>query len=1391
MGTDRDRDSAMRDFTQRIARLSPEARAILERRLQERAPRVSEGLISRRVGDGPAVLSFGQERLWLLDRLDPGKAVYNISRALRIRGRLDVEALGRALETIEERHEVLRSVFPAVDGNPVQVVGAARTSSLPVMDLGAFAEADREAEALRIAEEEAGRPFDLAVGPMLRAMLLRLGEEEHVLLVNIHHIVFDGWSTAIFDDELARLYAAYLEGRPSPLAAVTIQYADFAVWQREWLRGEVLEEQLSYWKGQLEGAPAVLELPTSRARSPVQSFRGATEAFSISQSVADGIRGLGQREGATLFMTLLAAFKVLLLRYSGQEDVVVGSPVAGRHRSDIEGLIGFFVNTLVLRTDLSGDPTFRELLGRVREVAIEAYAHQDLPFERLVEELNPERSLSHSPLFQVLMVLQNATDAGPRLAGVSVTALPMDVSTSKFDLVAHFADRGREIAASFRYNTDLFDASMMQRMVRHLEVLLGAIAEDPDRPLSQLPLLTERERHQVLVEWNQTETEYPREKTVHGLFEEQAGRAPEAVAVEFEGKRLTYGQLNERANRLARYLSKRGVGPEVLVGLCVERSLEMVVGLLGILKAGGAYLPLDPAYPGERLRFMLEDAGARLVLTQKRLANSVPEGAQRVQLDADWTEIARESAENPQSQASAENLAYVIYTSGSTGKPKGVSICHRSVVRLVRGTDYARFGPDEVFLQFAPISFDASTFEIWGALLNGARLVVMPPGLRSAGELGAAVRRNRVTTLWLAAGLFREMLETESQSLRGLRQLLAGGDVLSLPHVEKVLRDLPDCRLINGYGPTESTTFACCYTVRRDEPLGTSVPIGRPIANTRVFILDRNRIPVPIGVPGELYIGGDGLARGYFGRPELTAARFVPSLFGKDGEERHYRTGDRARYRADGRIEFLGRIDDQTKIRGFRVEPGEIESALVQDPSVREAVIVVQGRGSGDRRLVAYLVKSSEGPKSVPELRAFLKRTLPDFMIPSTFVWLDSFPLTPNGKLDRAALPLARDGRPASERGSVAPRGTSEAKLVSIFERVLDLRPVGVTDNFFDLGGNSLLAVRLLAQIEKATGRSLPLSMIFQAQTVEEMAATLEDENAPLSRSSLVAIQSGGWRPPLYLVHCWNGSGFEYRGLAPYLGPDQPLYGIAPQGLDGRLTPHDRVEDMAAHYIQAIREIQPEGPYYLGGWSLGGTVAFEMARQLQAGGQKVAFLALVDTRCSSGDRPALRPPRGRARPSFIWQRLMFHVAAVRRLEPKRRFQYLVRRSRGGVLWVWQRLRALHVSTRDAVADAHRRAVQNYVPKQYEGSVTVFRASGSWSPDLFTDPYLGWGEICTGELDLVEVSGFHGQIFKDGASLRDLGEKLSDRLCIVQEGESVRVDAVRSASRSSKRLRPKP
>jgi amino acid adenylation domain-containing protein len=1093
----------MSDFRERIATLSPEERVILERGLKQRALLALAEPIRRRRGEGPAPLSFAQQRLWVLDRMDPGLAAYNMPQAFCLRGPLDVEALGRALERIEERHEVLRSVFVLEDGDPVQVVVPTRTQPPSVVDLGGLADESRAAEARRIADEEASRPFDLAHGPLVRTKLLRLSEQEHVLVVTIHHIVFDGWSSEVFGQELAALYDAYREGRPSPLPELSIQYADFAVWQRQWLEGEVLEEQISYWKRQLEGAPAVLDLPGSRLRPSSQSFRGATESVSIPGPVSEAIRRLGQREGATLFMTLLAAFEVLLLRHSGQEDIVVGTPVAGRNRSDIEGLIGFFVNTLVLRTDLSGDPTFRELLGRVREVALEAYAHQDLPFEKLVEELNPERTLSHSPLFQVMMVLQNAPGAELELAGVSVTPLPLEVSTSKFDLTAFFADTGKEIVVSFQYNTDLFEASTVRRMLSHLEVLAGAVAEDPDQRVSRLPLLTPEERHQVLVEWNQTEKEYPREKTVHRLFEEQAGRTPDAVAVELEGERLTYGQLNERANRLAKYLSKRGVGPEVLVGLCMERSLEMVVGLLGILKAGGAYLPLDPAYPRERLRFMLEDSGAGLVLTEERLADSLPKGAALVRLDADRVEIERESGEDPETQAGPEHLAYVIYTSGSTGKPKGVEIEHGSLSNHI-WFSALRFGmrTGERILQFASLNFDTSVQEIFSALSGGATLVLRSEEMiETVATFLAKCREWSLTVLDLPTSYWHELVAVASAEhlyfAESMRLVVIGGE-RALPERFAQWQEMTKnrVRLLNGYGPTEGTVAATRWEPEGLlDPLPQTVPIGRPIPNVRVYVLNGSLEPVPVGVDGELYVGGVCPARGYRNRPDLTAERFMPDPF-RGGNERMYRTGDRARFRPGGELEYLGRLDGQVKVRGFRIELGEIEAALRGIGGVREAVVRAHEDLPGQMRLIAYLVPDGARCPSLRNLRRVLMEAIPAYMVPSTFVLLDALPKTPNGKLDAAALPVPASTRPELDDSYQGPRTPVEETLTEIWMNVLGLDRVGVHDNFFELGGHSLLATRVISRARDAFFVELPLRDLFLNPTVAGLAMAIAERQA-------------------------------------------------------------------------------------------------------------------------------------------------------------------------------------------------------------------------------------------------------------------------------------------------------
>ena len=1034
----------MSDFSERIARLSPEVRAELERRLQEADPSAGSQPIGRRAGGGPVPLSFAQQRLWVLDRLDPGKPYFNIPEALRIRGALDIGALARALETIRERHEVLRSVFTLADGNPVQTVTPYEPSPPRVIDLGALPEAAHDAELMRLVEAEAAQPFDLERGPLLRILLLRLKDDVHFLLFTAHHIVFDGWSRDIFFSELASLYEAYRAGRPSPLPPLTIQYADFALWQREWLRGSVLEEQLSYWKRQLEGAPAVLELPTSRPRPPIQTFRGATESIVLSRPLKDAIRSLGQREGATLFMTMLAAFNVLLQRYSGREDIVLGSPVAGRNRSDIEGLIGFFVNTIVFRSDLSGDPTFRELLGRVREVAIGAYAHQDLPFEKLVEELNPERTLSHSPLFQVMMTFQTASGAQPRLGSLSLTPIGVAYETANYDLTLSIAENPDGLRMSLQYNTDLFEAWSAHGMLVNLEVLLEAIAKEPDRRLSQLPILTAPERERLLVEWNRTEAEYPRETTVHRMFEGQVERTPDAVAVEFEGKRLTYGELNGRSNQLARHLRSLGVGPEVLVALCLERSLDMVVALFGILKAGGAYLPLDPNYPDERLAFMLEDAKPPVVVTDRRLAKKLPgRGARMVLLDGDRARVSREDAGNAALEILPENPAYVLYTSGSSGKPKGVVVPHRAVVNFLTSMrERPGIGSRDTLLAVTTLSFDIAGLELYLPLTVGASVVLASREVASSGpRLLEALVKSGATVMQATPSTWRMMVEAGWSGKSPLK-VLCGGEALPRDLANQLLARATS--VWNLYGPTETTIWSTLHRVSAENG---PVPIGRPIANTKIYLLDARREPVPVGVPGEIHIGGAGVTRGYLHRPDLTAEKFVPDPFSGEAEARLYRTGDLGRYRPDGDIEYVGRLDEQVKLRGFRLEPGEIEAALITHPSVRDAVVVVRER-EGDRRLVAYLVGNREDVPRTADLRTFLKKTLPDPMIPSFFVLLEAFPRTPNGKIDRKALPDPGYVRPELERKYVAPRDPLELQLTQIWEKVLGVEPIGTRDDF-------------------------------------------------------------------------------------------------------------------------------------------------------------------------------------------------------------------------------------------------------------------------------------------------------------------------------------------------------
>ncbi|HEX8128485.1 MAG TPA: amino acid adenylation domain-containing protein [Pyrinomonadaceae bacterium] len=1035
-------------------------------------------------------LSYAQQRLWFLDRLMPGTPLYNVYIAFQLQGAVRVSALEHGLNEIVRRHEVLRTTFPSVYGQPAQHIAPAAPLSLTLEDLSALPAPERESEAAKLITAEALRPFDLEHGPLVRAMLINQGDDS-VLLLTMHHIIADGWSLDVLARELNAFYKASAEGQLAPLAELKIQYADYALWQREWLRGEVLDRQLDYWRKQLAGAPTVLELPADKPRPASQTFRGARHSFTIPadsrQSLEANLKSLNRSENATLFMTLLATFSALLSRYSGQRDLLVGTPVANRDRAEVEDLIGFFSNTLALRANLEGDPSFREVVRRIREQALGAYAHQDVPFERLVEELETERDLSRSPLFQVLFSLENTkARAG---ADLKLTPLRVDTGTAKVDLALYMLDTEQGLRGAFEYSTDLFEAQTIERMAGHFLTLLEAVVANPDLRLSELPLLTPDEQQQLLVEWNDTVRDYPKDKTIHELFEEQAARTPDAVALSFASDELSYRELNERANQLAHHLQSLGVRAETLVGLCIERSIEMVVGLLGILKAGGVYVPLDPQYPQERLAFMLEDTHAPVLLTQEHLLDALPSTpALIVNLDSEWESIAAHGKQNLGDTTTPGALAYIIYTSGSTGTPKGVSVEHRNVVRLVKENVYASFGANEVFLQLAPISFDASTFEVWGSLLNGARLVVMPPRQPSLEELGQVVREQGITTLWLTTGLFNLMVAERSEDLRSARQLLTGGDVVSPTHAQKFLREAAGCTLVNCYGPTENTTFTTYYRMNEVEEFGHSVPIGKPITNTQVYLLDEHLQPVAVGMTGELYTGGEGLARGYLNQPELTAERFIPNPFGAQAGSRLYRTGDLCRFNNDGQIEFLGRSDNQIKLRGFRIELGEIEAALARHEEVREAVaVILKDETSGDKRIVAYVATAGADSIGGDELRARLKETLPDYMVPAAIVVMDALPLTPNGKIDRAALPDPDSFGAGEEEERTSARSGIEEIVAGVWAQVLGINTVGMHDSFFDVGGHSLLATQVVSRLREALGVGLEVRSLFENPTVAEL----------------------------------------------------------------------------------------------------------------------------------------------------------------------------------------------------------------------------------------------------------------------------------------------------------------
>ena len=1041
--------------------------------------------------------SFGQQRLWFLNQLEPTSSFYNIPLVARIKGTLKPNVLRRAVNAIVDRHEALRTTFAAEAGQLLQLIAPEAQLTLPITDLTKTPEDERDTIAAGLAKAEAEAPFDLVRGPLLRVSLIKLRQDEHLLLLTMHHICSDGWSMGIFLNELTQLYQAFLVEQSSPLPNPLIQYADFAHWQRELLEGEFLEKQLSYWRKQLAGAPEVLALPADRPRSPVQTFRGDRRSVELPEELRAQLSELSHREGVTMFMTLLAAFQTLLYRYTGRNDIVVGSPCANRNRFEIENVIGFFINTVVLRTDFSSNPTFLELLKRVREVAVGAYAHQDVPFDRLVEELNPERSLSYGPLFQVLFALEKPWDFGPKMGDLEIDWQEVERGTSKFDLALFVYEKPEGFSCLIEYDTDLFSADTILRMLKHFRVLLEGIAKNPEQRVGELPLLTGTELAQLAAGGNVQSGPWQQVACLHESFERQVERTPKRVAVNFENEQLTYQELNERGNQLAHHLRKQGVGPDVLVGLCLERSLDLIVSVLGILKAGGGYLPLDPAYPPDRLSFMLKDAEARVLLTTEDLVEKIaPEGTEVFLIDRDWKTIAHESKANLENNCVAENLAYVIYTSGSTGKSKGVLVTHQNVARLFAVTDTCfRFTEDDVWTLFHSSAFDFSVWEIWGALLYGGRLVVVPYWVsRSPEDFLELLLREKVTILNQTPSAFRQLVRVATASGKdnlALRFIIFGGEALELKSLKPWFDRYGDGspRLINMYGITETTvhvTYRPLNAADVDENTGSV--IGNPLHDLQVYLLDQRRQLVPIGVPGEMYVGGAGVSRGYLKRPDLTAERFVPDPFSRVAGARLYRSGDLARHLTNGDMEYLGRVDRQVKVRGFRIELGEIEAVLKQTPGVHECVVVANGDTAGETRLVAYLVLDSAQPAKIDELRSFAREKLADYMVPAFFITLETIPLTPNGKINLKALPLPEQADPDPAAAFVAPRSETENKLAIMWGELLGREQIGIYDNFFELGGNSILATQVVSRVRDTFQVRLSLRAFFERPTVEALA---------------------------------------------------------------------------------------------------------------------------------------------------------------------------------------------------------------------------------------------------------------------------------------------------------------
>ncbi|MDB6033840.1 MAG: amino acid adenylation protein [Verrucomicrobiales bacterium] len=1312
----------------------------------------------------PAPLSYPQERLWFMEQLHPQSPVYNMTTAARLKGVLHAGALEKALKAVVERHNILHTRFFDVDGEPWQEVFEFTSFQLPVVDLSSQPEGERERELQAELAREARRPFNLGSDLLLRAILFRLSAEEHVLFLCMHHIASDAYSFSVFYIEVARLYGELVTGIPAHLSELPIQYADYAAWQRQELTQRSMQAHMDYWKQHLAGAPELLELPLDRPRPSIETFRGQKRSRRLPKELVTRLQKLGTQQRVTPFMLLLAAFKILLHRLSGQTDIVVGVPNMGRHQIQTEALVGFFINTLVLRSSLSDNPNFLEFLKQVRSTTLRGYTHQELPFEKLVEELRPERNSRHAPLVQVLFAWQSVEGDGLALPGLEVTHTEVPTGTAKLDLVATMTRTDDGLAAEMEFNEDLFEAQTIERWLGYWETLLRSIVANPESPVNRLALLPAAERERIVVEWNQTRRSYPQETSVSRLFEAQAAKTPNQVAITDRDRQVTYRELNERANQLARLLKESGLVAEQCAGIFLERSIEMVIAMLAVFKAKGAILPLDLSYPPERLGFMLKDSAAPLLISEERLLANWPlVGVRKICLEREKEQLAWQESRNLPDGPKAASPASVLYTSGSTGEPKGVCTTHRGIIRLVVNTDYARLEGDDVVAQASNCSFDAATWEIWGALLNGARLTIIHGDvLLSPKDLQGTLHAQGVTAMFLTTALFHQMALEAPGMFSGLHHLLAGGESMDPKCALEVLRTGPPRRLLNVYGPTETTTYATWHLVR-DLPEGaTHVPIGRPIANTTVYVLDSLMQPTPIGVTGEVYIGGDGLAQGYLNRPELTAARFVKDPFSSEPQARLYRTGDLARWRMNGDLEYQGRVDQQVKVRGYRVEPAEVEAILLQHPAVAQALVITRADATGVKQLAAYVVpKISPGP-GVLELRSFLQQRLPEYMVPAFIVSLNQLPLSPNGKVDRRALPAPEAH--GNAKTHCEPRNETERQLREIWEAVLQTRPIGITDKFFALGGHSLMAMRLLALTEKAFGARIPVATLFQNPTIEQMATFLgcKKSGAVIQPNSIVEIKSHGSRPPLMLVHGVGGGMFwGYGNLAKHLEAEQPVFAFKSQGEEGSKE-FETIEEMAESYLADLKAFQPHGPYYIGGYCFGGIVAYEMARRLEENNEEVGLLALINSMppnssymqfrwspsltCKFAKNVCLRTFKSlQAHPHKLGEYLRWRMRLLaRRLQPSKR----VSRGEQAEAAIDEFIDlSQYTEDQRKLWGIHVRALAKYKPKPFGGRVTLFRSPVHLLFCSF-DPEYGWGDLALGGVDVRIIPGVHETIMEE-------------------------------------------